>query len=226
MVILVSCLSVRRCHACCRGRVHIAKCSIERILRCQPPCNGALIVCRPVALCVKGVEHSLQSRHYCRDRPVPIPSPGIQLVNLSHVEDLAEMMAAVPGNGAAIKQHFNLASDRAITFDGGRPEWSHNFTGAGCTMPLQNTIPRMFRDIHDQMPFQFRQASCGQSARRWARSPRSCTSIQRISTRRPSPSGLYARTCCGGRNTFNVMLNRAVSCCELVQLSAWPAAIT
>ncbi len=53
-----------------------------------------------------------------RDRPVPIPSPGIQLVNLSHVEDLAEMMAAVPGNAAAVRQHFNLASDRAITFDG------------------------------------------------------------------------------------------------------------
>jgi nucleoside-diphosphate-sugar epimerase len=54
----------------------------------------------------------------CRDRPVPIPAPGIQLVNLSHVEDLAEMLAAVPGNDSAVKQHFNLASDRAITFDG------------------------------------------------------------------------------------------------------------
>lgn len=53
-----------------------------------------------------------------RDRPVPIPAPGIQLVNLSHVEDLANMMALVPGNPAAVKQHFNLASDRAITFDG------------------------------------------------------------------------------------------------------------
>lgn len=50
---------------------------------------------------------------------MPIPSPGTQLVNLSHVEDLAEMLAAVPGNDAAVRQHFNLASDRAITFDGG-----------------------------------------------------------------------------------------------------------
>ena len=60
--------------------------------------------------------HSVLRR---RDRPVPIPAPGVQLVNLSHVEDLAEMMAAVPGNPAAVKQHFNLASDRFITLDGG-----------------------------------------------------------------------------------------------------------
>jgi nucleoside-diphosphate-sugar epimerase len=53
-----------------------------------------------------------------RDRPVPIPSPGTQLVNLSHVEDLAAMLATVPGNDAAVRQQFNLASDRAITFDG------------------------------------------------------------------------------------------------------------
>ena len=50
---------------------------------------------------------------------MPIPAPGIQLVNLSHVEDLAGMMAAVAGNPAAVKQHFNLASDRFITLDGG-----------------------------------------------------------------------------------------------------------
>lgn len=53
-----------------------------------------------------------------RDRPVPVPAPGIQLVNLSHVEDLASMLATVPGNAAAVKQEFNLASDRAITLDG------------------------------------------------------------------------------------------------------------
>lgn len=28
-----------------------------------------------------------------RDRPVPIPAPGIQLVALSHVEDVASMLA-------------------------------------------------------------------------------------------------------------------------------------
>ncbi|KAG7672381.1 hypothetical protein Ndes2526B_g09108 [Nannochloris sp. 'desiccata'] len=53
-----------------------------------------------------------------RDRPVPIPAPGIQLTTLSHVEDLAEMMATVPGNKAAIGQHFNLCSDRCISFEG------------------------------------------------------------------------------------------------------------
>ena len=30
-----------------------------------------------------------------RDRPVPIPAPGIQLVALSHVEDVASMFAKV-----------------------------------------------------------------------------------------------------------------------------------
>lgn len=30
-----------------------------------------------------------------RDRPVPIPAPGIQLVALSHVEDVASMLAKV-----------------------------------------------------------------------------------------------------------------------------------
>lgn len=53
-----------------------------------------------------------------RDRPVPIPAPGIQLTSLSHVEDLADMMARVPGNKNAIGEHFNLCSDRCITFDG------------------------------------------------------------------------------------------------------------
>jgi hypothetical protein len=60
-----------------------------------------------------------------RDRPVPIPSPGTQLVNLSHVEDLAAMLATVPSNDAAVKQQFNLASDRAITFDGALSGRSH-----------------------------------------------------------------------------------------------------
>jgi nucleoside-diphosphate-sugar epimerase len=53
-----------------------------------------------------------------RDRPVPIPAPGIQLVNLTHVEDVASMMAKVPGNSAAVGQHYNVVSERYITFDG------------------------------------------------------------------------------------------------------------
>ena len=55
----------------------------------------------------------------CRDRPVPIPAPGSQLTSLSHVDDLADMMARVPGNRRAVGEHFNLCSDRCITFDGG-----------------------------------------------------------------------------------------------------------
>lgn len=54
------------------------------------------------------------------DRPVPIPAPGVQLTNLSHVEDLADMLARVPGNYAAMREHFNLVSDRCITLDGER----------------------------------------------------------------------------------------------------------
>jgi len=52
---------------------------------------------------------------------VPIPTPGIQLVTLTHVEDVASMLAAVPGNKAAVGQHYNICSDRAITFQGARP---------------------------------------------------------------------------------------------------------
>lgn len=53
-----------------------------------------------------------------RDRPVPIPTPGIQLTSLSHVEDVAGMLAKVPGNTAAIGQHFNVCSDRCVSLDG------------------------------------------------------------------------------------------------------------
>ncbi|GBF92611.1 chloroplast stem-loop binding protein of 41 kDa, chloroplastic [Raphidocelis subcapitata] len=53
-----------------------------------------------------------------RDRPVPIPVPGVQLVTLTHVEDVASMLAAVPGNKAAVGQHYNVCSDRAVTFQG------------------------------------------------------------------------------------------------------------
>ena len=36
------------------------------------------------------------------------------------MEDLADMMARVPGNRDAVYEHFNLTSDRCITLDGGR----------------------------------------------------------------------------------------------------------
>jgi nucleoside-diphosphate-sugar epimerase len=44
----------------------------------------------------------------------------VQLTSLSHVEDVAAMLAAVPGNPYAVRQHYNLCSDRAITFTGGQ----------------------------------------------------------------------------------------------------------
>jgi len=53
-----------------------------------------------------------------RGRPVPIPAPGVQLVTLSHVDDLAAAMAAVVGNDGAKRQHLNICSDRAITLVG------------------------------------------------------------------------------------------------------------
>jgi len=53
-----------------------------------------------------------------RDRPVPIPAPGVQLTTLTHVEDVASMLAAVPGNPKAVGQMYNICSDRCITFTG------------------------------------------------------------------------------------------------------------
>ncbi|KAG2448836.1 hypothetical protein HYH02_006187 [Chlamydomonas schloesseri] len=53
-----------------------------------------------------------------RDRPVLLPAPGIQLTSLTHVEDVASMLATVPGNRAAIGQMYNVCSDRCITFTG------------------------------------------------------------------------------------------------------------
>ncbi len=53
-----------------------------------------------------------------RDRPVPIPSPGVQLTTLTHVEDVATMLAAVPGNYLSRFEHYNVCSDRCITFTG------------------------------------------------------------------------------------------------------------
>jgi hypothetical protein len=49
---------------------------------------------------------------------VPLPAPGLQLVSLTNVSDAAKLLAAVPGNSAAVKQQFNLTSDRAITHSG------------------------------------------------------------------------------------------------------------
>uniref|UniRef100_A0A0E0E940 NAD-dependent epimerase/dehydratase domain-containing protein n=1 Tax=Oryza meridionalis TaxID=40149 RepID=A0A0E0E940_9ORYZ len=54
-----------------------------------------------------------------RGRPVPIPGSGMQVTNISHVRDLASMLAlAVESPGAAAGRIFNCVSDRAVTFNG------------------------------------------------------------------------------------------------------------
>ncbi|KAG2632805.1 hypothetical protein PVAP13_2NG125600 [Panicum virgatum] len=54
-----------------------------------------------------------------RGRPVPIPGNGMQLTNITHVRDLASMLALAVGRpGAAAGRVFNCVSDRAVTLDG------------------------------------------------------------------------------------------------------------
>jgi len=53
-----------------------------------------------------------------RDKPVPVPSPGIQLTSLTHVEDVAGMISKAVGNPNAIRKTYNLCTDRYITLDG------------------------------------------------------------------------------------------------------------
>eukprot|EP01023_Acetabularia_acetabulum_P008724 TRINITY_DN13804_c0_g1_i1.p2 TRINITY_DN13804_c0_g1~~TRINITY_DN13804_c0_g1_i1.p2 ORF type:complete len:352 (-),score=83.63 TRINITY_DN13804_c0_g1_i1:424-1479(-) len=53
-----------------------------------------------------------------RDRPVPLPAPGVQLTSLSNIKDVAALMAMVPGNEKTVKQQFNSSTDRCITFTG------------------------------------------------------------------------------------------------------------
>lgn len=53
-----------------------------------------------------------------RGRAVPIPEPGVQLTTLTHVEDVAGMIAAAVGKQKALGQHYNVCSDRCITFTG------------------------------------------------------------------------------------------------------------
>jgi len=71
---------------------------------------------------------------------VPIPTPGVQLVTLSHVEDVASMLALVPGNPAAIRQYYNVCSDRQISFTGvlctPSTKWCPNgLCSQVCTLP-------------------------------------------------------------------------------------------
>jgi nucleoside-diphosphate-sugar epimerase len=53
-----------------------------------------------------------------RDRPIPIPGNGMALTQMGHVADLAQAMAAILGNEAAIGQIYNISGEKAVTFDG------------------------------------------------------------------------------------------------------------
>lgn len=70
-----------------------------------------------------------------RDRPVPLPAPGIQMTSLSHVEDVASMLATVPGNSAAVQQEFNICSDRCISFEGSDPKYRWQYRKASRDCP-------------------------------------------------------------------------------------------
>jgi len=53
-----------------------------------------------------------------RDRPVPIPAPGSSLCSITHVEDVAGMLAAAVGHpNAQGGQLYNVCSDRYVTHD-------------------------------------------------------------------------------------------------------------
>lgn len=42
----------------------------------------------------------------------------MQLTSVSHVEDVAALIVSAIGSDAAVKQHFNACTDRAVTLDG------------------------------------------------------------------------------------------------------------
>ncbi|KAK3278543.1 hypothetical protein CYMTET_13523 [Cymbomonas tetramitiformis] len=53
-----------------------------------------------------------------RDRPVPIPGDGLQLVGLSNYEDCGKVLAAAALNPKAIRSVYNLTSDTLVSFNG------------------------------------------------------------------------------------------------------------
>uniref|UniRef100_A0A0E0Q5L2 NAD-dependent epimerase/dehydratase domain-containing protein n=1 Tax=Oryza rufipogon TaxID=4529 RepID=A0A0E0Q5L2_ORYRU len=91
-----------------------------------------------------------------RGRPVPIPGSGMQVTNISHVRDLASMLAlAVESPGAAAGRIFNCVSDRAVTFNGlvkmcaaaagAQPEILH-YDPAAVGVDAKKAFP--FRNMH------------------------------------------------------------------------------
>jgi len=53
-----------------------------------------------------------------RNRPIPIPGNGLHITQLGHVKDLARAMCQVLGSSSALRQIYNVAGDRYVTFDG------------------------------------------------------------------------------------------------------------
>lgn len=51
-----------------------------------------------------------------RDRPVPVPNDGTQLVTMTHAADNAQMIANAIGNEKAVKQAFNCATSSLISY--------------------------------------------------------------------------------------------------------------
>lgn len=79
----------------------------------------------------------------------------MQLTSISHVEDVAALIAAGVGNSAAIGQHYNACSDRTMTLDGCATVVA-NALGTTADIvhydPKQFDIPKgkgfPFRDVH------------------------------------------------------------------------------
>ncbi|CAI9103590.1 OLC1v1002103C1 [Oldenlandia corymbosa var. corymbosa] len=51
-------------------------------------------------------------------RPIPIPTPGLQITQLGHVKDLAKAFVLVLGNEKASREVFNISGEKYVTFDG------------------------------------------------------------------------------------------------------------
>jgi UDP-glucose 4-epimerase len=53
-----------------------------------------------------------------RDRPVPIPGPGMHFTQFGHVKDLAIAMTKMIRHPQAVGQIYNVSGERYVTFDG------------------------------------------------------------------------------------------------------------
>jgi len=65
----------------------------------------------------KDCEHYFLDR-ILRDRPVCLPGPGTQLTSLTHVEDVAELLASAVGAEKAVGEVYNCCADNYYTHEG------------------------------------------------------------------------------------------------------------